>query len=324
MKKLNLIDENKSDIKYTVSRFPDGQQNITINPLWDYKISVPGGRDFAFCKPPTYDVPVELVTRINNFGHLELVIAAVACLRNLGVKRIHLFVPYVLGARSDRQFEEGGNNYVKQVIAPIINMLGFETVIATDPHSNVLEACINNFKKLSNEKLVRFAIGKIAPYNGLMKNFEDTINETQIWVAPDEGARHKIFKLAKLIGFTGDILACSKERDARGNLTNTVVPIEDKHKNKDFIIIDDICDGGRTFLDIAAAIDKFKEEKLTKEDTWTNKKFLIVTHGIFSKGFKELAKAFNNIYCTTSYSEIGDRVGNELEETRTLQLNAFL
>lgn len=70
----------------------------------------------------------------------------------MGVKRIHLFVPYILGARSDRQFEEGGNNYVKQVIAPIINMLGFETVIATDPHSNVLEACINNFKKLSNEK----------------------------------------------------------------------------------------------------------------------------------------------------------------------------
>jgi nicotinic acid phosphoribosyltransferase len=31
MKTLNLIDLDKSGIKYKISRFPDGQQNITIN-----------------------------------------------------------------------------------------------------------------------------------------------------------------------------------------------------------------------------------------------------------------------------------------------------
>lgn len=31
MKTLNLVDLDKSDIKYKIQKFPDGQQNIVIN-----------------------------------------------------------------------------------------------------------------------------------------------------------------------------------------------------------------------------------------------------------------------------------------------------
>ena len=54
-----------------------------------------------------------------------------------------------------------------------------------------------------------------------------------------------------------------------------------------FLIVDDICDGGRTFLEAA---------KILKEET-TGKLFLYVTHGIFSKGIDELLEHYEHIYC---------------------------
>lgn len=33
MRTLNLVDLDKSDIKYLHQKFPDGQQNIVINPI---------------------------------------------------------------------------------------------------------------------------------------------------------------------------------------------------------------------------------------------------------------------------------------------------
>lgn len=63
---------------------------------------------------------------------------------------------------------------------------------------------------------------------------------------------------------------------------------------KDYIIIDDICDGGATFINIAKEIKKAYS---------CNHIYLIVTHGIFSKGFYELCDYFDGIYCTNSYSD---------------------
>ena len=47
--------------------------------------------------------------------------------------------------------------------------------------------------------------------------------------------------------------------------------------------------------------------------------YLIITHGIFSKGFEELSKYFDGIYCTNSYSEI-DSEGRNIN---LKQLNVF-
>jgi len=65
---------------------------------------------------------------------------------------------------------------------------------------------------------------------------------------------------------------------------------------RDVIIIDDICDGGATFINIAKILTGYKEFK--------GKIYLIVTHGIFSKGFAELSQYFKGIYCTNSYSDL--------------------
>jgi ribose-phosphate pyrophosphokinase len=308
MKILNLVNKDTSEIKYEVSHFPDGQKNVRI----DKNIRLTRYNDRQkIDELVSLDIiggnvkEVKIKSRLNNFEDLGLIYCATKSLRNLGVKDINLYVPYFLGSRSDRQFEEGSNNYLKDVICPIINSLNFESVTVLDPHSHVLEACLNNFKKQDNEVLVRYVLEDI---------YETMDKENFVLVSPDAGASHKIYKLAEQIGYKGDIITCSKERDKEGKLTKCVVPLKAQDLTKDFIIIDDICDGGATFINIAKELKRYYT---------TNKIYLIVTHGIFSKGLSELSKYFNGIYCTNSYSDLDFSDLKVGEKQLVKQLNVF-
>ncbi len=303
MKTLDLTNLEKSDIKYEISRFPDGQQQVRITGNDDIKSW------FLYYQLDTHDVQIK--SRLNNFKDLELIICAVASLRELGVKEIHLYTPYFLGSRNDRKFEEGSNNYLKDVICPIINSLRFESITVLDPHSDVLEACLNNFKKVNNQELVEYSLQTIYEERDMLA----TGGKDFILISPDAGANKKVFKVAEQIGYTGDISTCSKSRDNNGKLTRVVVPLSFNHIKKDFIIIDDICDGGATFLGIAEEIKRqFPSAKI----------YLIITHGIFSKGFDELSKYFDGIYCTNSYSDLksGEDI-QQISQKICKQLNVF-
>jgi phosphoribosylpyrophosphate synthetase len=103
-----------------------------------------------------------ITARLNSFKDVELLICAVQALRNIRPNcQISLYTPYFLGSRSDRKFQEGGVNYLKQVICPIINSLNFYSVVVLDPHSDVLEACLNNYEKADNHILVKWALTDI-------------------------------------------------------------------------------------------------------------------------------------------------------------------
>jgi len=279
---LNLVYSEKSDLPYKISKFPDGQQNITISST------------AALSREP-----IIIKSRLNNWLHLEIIVAAVAALREMEIGEIRLEVPYIVGGRSDRKFEEGGNNYIKHIIAPVLNSLNLRFITTIDPHSDILEACLNNFKKKSNEELVKFAFSKIGDFDARNIDNHFTI------ISPDAGASKKIFKLAESIGFKGDIITCTKDRDKDGKLSRTVVPFTLPDYQKSYIIIDDICDGGRTFINIAEELKvqllKYDSAIYTK---YPPKVYLIVTHGIFSAGFSKLSEYFDGIYCTNSYSDL--------------------
>lgn len=301
MKILDLTNVEKSEIKYKISKFPDGQQNITIltkalfsNGLFNYDLNLSESKfNFHWNKSP-----VKIKARLNSFLDLELIICAIAGLRELDVKEIHLYTPYFLGARSDRKFENGGNWYLKQVLCPILNSLNLDSVTVLDAHSSVLGNLLNNYKAIDNKELVKWATLDIC---GPIEEKGPNSNYPFILVSPDVGASHKLDKIAQNIGYKGNIITCSKERDIDGNLTKTVVPLKEGLWEKDFIIIDDICDGGRTFINIAEVIKNWY-----KDFSRTPKIYLIVTHGIFSNGFEELNKYFDGIYCTNSFKNVGD------------------
>lgn len=296
MKSLDLTNLENSDIKYKVSKFPDGQQSITI--------------DLENTNFESGEQAVKIKSRLNSFLDLELIVCANQALIELGVKHhslklkeISLYVPYFLGARSDRKFLNGQSNYLKTVICPIINSQKFSRVTILDPHSDVLEACINNFQKITNISFVKDAIGDI--------------NSKITLVSPDAGALKKIYDVATSFGCT-DVIVANKLRDLKtGKIIRTEVPglsndisFSGEPVSKNFVIVDDICDGGRTFVEIAKSIRDVRAKEI-----FNDKIYLVVTHGIFSAGFEELEKWFDGIYTTNSVKEIE----NELVK----QVNVF-
>ena len=292
IQKLNLVDLANSDIKYKISRFPDGQQSITL--------------DMVDADLPN-KITVSITSRLNSFKDLEIIISANQALREFSyVENVKLNVPYFLGARSDRKFEAGTSNYLKTVICPIINAQNFSRVTVLDPHSDVLEACLNNYHKHNNHRLVKDALTKIDNKDGAQSRI--------CLVSPDAGAYKKIFDVAKEFKID-NIITASKVRDIKtGKILKTELPNLPGLVGDDmqYVIIDDICDGGRTFIELAKAI---------KGSRPTAKVYLIVTHGIFSAGFKELAQHFEGIYTTNSYRDVAD---NEYEEkTNTTTFNIF-
>lgn len=283
---LNLVDIEKSDIKYKISKFPDGQQTVDL------------------LEAPYIGETVQLISRLNSFKDLELIICATQAIRNFDPnKEISLKVPYFVGARSDRKFVEGGVNYLKQVICPIINSMNFKSVIVLDPHSDVLEACLNNFDKTNNFGLVKFALTNI--------DNRDGARDRICLVSPDAGAYKKIFDVAKEFKIE-NIITANKVRDMKtGNILRTEIPVLDQHNDLTYVIIDDICDGGRTFVELA---------KVIKEGRPTAKVYLVVTHGIFSAGFKTLNEYIDGTFCTNSYRDVADDEYEEKTNVKQLKV----
>jgi ribose-phosphate pyrophosphokinase len=284
---LNLVDVEKSDIKYKISKFPDGQQTIDLIDFAPYEI---------------FDKIIQIKSRLNSFKDLELIICTNQILINLGAQYVSLYVPYFLGSRSDRKFQEGGVNYLKQVICPIINSQNFNSVIVMDPHSDVLEACINNYKKLDNFKLVDDALSY------LIKDGEE---DKVVLVSPDAGAYKKVYDVAREFKIE-KIITANKVRDMKtGNILRTEIPVLDQHNDLMYVIVDDICDGGRTFVELA---------KVIKDGRPTAKVYLVVTHGIFSAGFKVLNEYIDGTFCTNSYRDVVDDEYGERTNVKQLKV----
>jgi ribose-phosphate pyrophosphokinase len=303
---LNLVNPNDSlSIKYEISKFPDGQQSL--------RLIESGYITFNSLKGNSNGITI--ISRLNTFQDLEIIICATQALKEAGVNRIRLYIPYCIGARSDRKFMEGGINYVKTVIAPIINSQGYDKVTIIDPHSDVLEACINNFEGGNNLKLVKFALSQIDNTN--------EAREKTVIISPDAGALKKIYNVAEAFEISKIVIA-AKHRDIKtGNITHTEVPDLNKYRtDSNFVIIDDICDGGRTFIEIAKVI---KSHVWPHDEYFKGKIYLIVTHGIFSAGYAQLGEYFDGIYCTNSVKDIGEKDYHALETapTKVKQLNIF-
>ena len=196
----------------------------------------------------------------------------------MGVKIIELFVPYFPAARQDRVMIPGEPLTVK-VYADIINAMGLESVTVFDPHSEVTPALLNNCMVIANHVFIEKVIGLIG-------------NEVKL-ISPDGGALKKIYKVSEFLG-GAEVVECSKSRNVKtGKLSGFKVYADDLN-GADCLIVDDICDGGGTFIGLAEELKNKNAGKL----------YLAISHGIFSKGFGELGKYFDQIFTTDSIKEI--------------------
>ena len=85
---------------------------------------------------------------------------------------------------------------------------------------------------------------------------------------------------------TIEVVECSKLRNINtGEIRGTKVH-STGFLNHDCVIVDDICDGGRTFIEIAKVLKQKGAGKIK----------LYVTHGIFSKGLDVFDGLIDEIY----------------------------
>ena len=286
MKYINLVNVSKGTIGYKRVQYPDNQQDIIIN---EEVTDNPG--------------PVTIKSRFSKWSDYEIIACTVSALRRLNYKEIHLYCPYLMGGRSDRDFSrgKGGTSYLLDVVKPAIDLLGFQTITVIDPHSDVMGAILN-LRPKDNLELVAWSL--------LDMNIKDICI-----VSPDAGASKKIYDLLKDGGIETELIIAGKHRDVTtGSLLGFDVPVLPGQVNKPLVWIDDICDGGGTFIGEAKEADK---------NGHLGDKYLIITHGIFSQGFAALTKYFDGIYSTNSYSSFGDIAGNNEERTLLKQMDIF-
>jgi ribose-phosphate pyrophosphokinase len=136
-------------------------------------------------------------------------------------------------------------------------------------------------------------------------------------VSPDAGALKKIYDIAKEFNIT-NVTTASKVRDiSTGDVLRTELPTMDLTDIEHILIIDDICDGGRTFIELAKEIKKQTDKPI----------YLIVTHGIFSGGYEKLSDVLDGIFCTNSFKDVNFptvRVqSRQQSEDFVKQLNVF-
>jgi ribose-phosphate pyrophosphokinase len=220
---------------------------------------------------------VTITHRLNSFNDVGLLCLAVDALIRMDVKLETLIIPYFPSARQDRVMIKGEPLSVK-VYAAIINNFKFKKVVVFDAHSEVTPAVLNNCEVITNHKFVEKVIQEIGT--------------DVLLIAPDGGALKKIYKVSEFLGGV-DVVECSKSRDVKtGKLTGFKVYTNDL-QGKNCLIVDDICDGGGTFIGLAEELKNKNAGKL----------YLAISHGIFSKGFEDL-KCFVRIFTTDSFKNI--------------------
>lgn len=230
---------------------------------------------------PNSGETVMITNRIKSFNDLGLVLLAADALRRMGVENLELCIPYFPAARQDRLMVPGEPLSVK-VMADLINGVGFNKVIIVDPHSEVTPALLNKVEVVSNHEFIQAALEKLG----------EKVKGANL-ISPDGGAAKKIFSLAKFLGGV-PVVEAGKVRDVKTGKLKDFRVYEDDLAGKPCVVVDDICDGGGTFLGLAEALKAKNAGEL----------FLIVTHGLFSKGSAELKKHYSKIICSDSFSDL--------------------
>jgi ribose-phosphate pyrophosphokinase len=193
-------------------------------------------------------------------------------------KFIHLHISYMPYARQDKEIGNK-NTFNLYVFAGLLNMLAFDEVSAVDVHNPELtKQLIKNFRNYSVTSIHNTLIDCIKP---------------DYLVFPDKGAADRY---SYLNGMHIPIIVFEKYRHqgtgviTEHKIVSGVAPGVLPGKSK-FLVIDDLCDGGATFISIATVLNRICSDPDL---------YLYVTHGGFSKGREVLTNVGYKLFTTNS------------------------
>jgi ribose-phosphate pyrophosphokinase len=267
----NIPDDR--DKLYEVIKYPAGEIQVRLTA---------GGID-ACTNKTRYIISANPIPDIIELAQLK---SALDGIRRWDDRVLELmYLPY---ARADRRFQPG-DCYGLKVFGDLINALGFDTVYSFDIHSDVSYSFVSNLINLD----------PIHHYDQITPIIKNLGSKGLCLIAPDKGAKARY----DLDTYGLPVITGGKVRKAKtGALSGfTIEPTIKKYKKG--LIIDDICDGGGTFVGLAKEIHRVNPKiKLS----------LYVSHGIFSKGTP--LPGIDNIYIS-DYSFKG-KFHNQFEEVK--------
>lgn len=249
------------------STFPGGEEHVNIRS----KNRLP------VC--PEWDVMIK--AELKSSSDIMRLLLLVDALRNQQghtVQHMDLHMPYVPYARQDRVCKEG-ESFSLKVFGNLINDLMFDNVYIEDAHSDVAPDLIENSINISQVSLLSNS------------DLGDTIVKADYIVAPDAGAMKKAHRLGQF--YDKPVLQCTKTRLDRNTIQVDLLNPPKDLADSVLVVVDDICDGGGTFMALA----------LSPRIAQARQLHLIVTHGIFSKGKDELLWKYETVGAVNDWTE---------------------
>jgi len=165
------------------------------------------------------------------------------------------------------------------VFCDLINAQGYASVTITDPHSAVVTALIERASVVDASVFVRQVLDA------------DVFAQGVTLLAPDAGARQRVEALAARLGGRDTAFAEKRRDPSDGRIVEMRFPAA--LPAQPILVVDDICDGGRTFIELARAAREVTDQPL----------YLYVTHGIFSRGLDALRGDYAGVF--TAYDWTG-------------------
>jgi len=221
-------------------RFSDGEFNFQIGE------NVRGADVFIIqptC-PPTDTHLMELLVMLDTFNRAS-------------AERVTAVIPYFGYARSDKK-DRPRVPIAAKLVANLITTAGAERVLTIDLHA----AQIQGFFDIPVDHLYSAPV--------VVNYFQENPLENLIVVAPDTGGAERARAYAKRLG--AGLALCDKRRE-RANVAEVMNIVGDV-KDKNCLIIDDMCDTGGTICKVAEAL----------HNEGASSVFAAFTHAVLSGG----------------------------------------
>lgn len=296
---LFLLDEDiknrevgEYEINYKIHHFPDGEKQIELIG------------DFLKYSGST----VNVITRLSSVDDVFILSQACDIFHRYDIQ-VNLKITYLMSQRNDRIMKYGvarNQNIILGYIKPYIDNGTIVYVSIVEPHNpESIEKVIGEFRPI----LTSFSLYRLYSYNSI---YDDII------LFPDSGAfyRYKDVVMSFDKSLFHKVLTCEKVRDNETNTLNVnIIPNSETifTNNSRFVIIDDLCDGGRTFIELA--------NKLREDYGGEIKLQLIVTHAVNKEGLKRVSECYDEVITTDSFKDYHD--DGEIENVKIYKSHVF-
>jgi ribose-phosphate pyrophosphokinase len=246
-------------------KITDSNNNEIQFTTWKFPTGETG---FKLTNPEGVDAAL-ITTIYQSDDDIMQTLFAINALQEIGVYVI-VYMPYLPYSRQDRVCHKG-ESFSLRVLADIINTT--QVKFFTDD--------LHNYKSLEMfDSLISYSQGLVSSY---LPNF-DTL------IAPDKGAASKIIGNNQAI-FGTPVVTLNKQR-----IGQDIVYMDQEFDTikGNACVIDDLCDGGGTFISLAKML-KNTQPNITSLS-------LYVTHGFFTKGIDVIKQHYDKVYVYNLYN----------------------